>query len=102
MGSPSGERQKSEAVEEIITARAEMAFQVNLFFIFHQICCLPSLLIFLSSVLRLLFFLFDVEKYLAINRKLKTDFVCQSQGYNLINELGRFQNINEGGYGICG
>jgi len=27
MGSPSGERQKSEAVEEIITARAEMAFQ---------------------------------------------------------------------------
>ena len=31
MGSPSGERQKSEAVEEIITARAEMAFQVKLF-----------------------------------------------------------------------
>ena len=30
MGSPSGERQKSEAVEEIITARAEMAFQVKL------------------------------------------------------------------------
>ena len=31
MGTPSGERQKSEAVEEIITARAEMAFQVKLF-----------------------------------------------------------------------
>ena len=31
MGSPSGERQKSEAVEEIITARAEMAFEVKLF-----------------------------------------------------------------------
>ena len=30
MGSPSGERQKSEAVEEIISARAEMAFQVKL------------------------------------------------------------------------
>ena len=29
MGNPTGERQKSEAAEQVITSRADIAFQVN-------------------------------------------------------------------------
>ena len=63
MGSPSGERQKSEAVEEIISARAEMAFQVKLSIKRNISSNLmsPSIICFFLFQDNFSFYLIDVE-----------------------------------------
>ena len=63
MGSPSGERQKSEAVEEIISARAEMAFQVKLCIKRNISSNLmsPSIICFFLFQDNFSFYLIDVE-----------------------------------------